>query len=60
MSRRLGILLLAVVAATGLLATPAGTTEVRAATPDLTIVGNARYDVQPDAAARPGHASTWC
>ena len=49
MSRRLGILLLAVVAATGLLATPAGTSEVRAATPDLTIVGNARYVVQPDA-----------
>ena len=54
-TRRLGLLLLAVVAATGLLATPAGTSEVRAATPDLTIVSNARYDVQPDAAPRPGH-----
>ena len=49
MSRRLALLFLAVVAATGLLATPTGTPEVRAATPDLTIVGNARYDVQPDA-----------
>jgi hypothetical protein len=48
-SRRIGILLLALVAATGLLATPAGTTEVRAATPDLTIVGNAGYVVEPDA-----------
>ena len=47
MNRRLAGLLLAVVAATGLLATPAGVTEVRAATPDLTIVTNARYDVQP-------------
>ena len=34
---------------------PLGSAEVRAATPDLTIVGNARYDVQPAAAARPGH-----
>ncbi len=49
MSRRLSLLLLAFVAATGLLAMPAGTAEVRAATPDLTIVGNARYDVQPQA-----------
>ena len=48
MSRRLAGLLLAVIAATGLLATPAGVTEVRAATPYLTIVSNARYDVQPD------------
>ncbi len=47
MSRRLSVLLLAVVAATGLLATPVGVAEVRAATPDLTIVTNARYDVQP-------------
>ena len=38
-SRRLSLLLLAVVAATGLLATPLGSAEVRAATPDLTIVG---------------------
>ncbi len=49
MSRRLSLLLLAFVAATGLLVIPAGTAEVRAATPDLTIVGNARYDVQPQA-----------
>ncbi|MGZ9160659.1 MAG: hypothetical protein ACXW4T_05785, partial [Candidatus Limnocylindrales bacterium] len=43
-------LLLAVVVALGLIAAPAGPTaplEVRAATPDLTIVGAARYDVQP-------------
>ena len=39
------VLLVAVaVAATGLLGSP---TDVRAATPDLTIVGAARYDVQP-------------
>ena len=49
MSRRFSLLLLALVAATGLLATPLGSAEVRAATPDLTIVGNARYDVQPQA-----------
>jgi hypothetical protein len=48
MSRRLAGLLLAIIAATGLLATPAGVAEVRAAAPDLTIVSNARYDVQPD------------
>lgn len=47
MSRRIAALLLAVVAATGLLATPAGTTDVRAAAPGLTIVTAARYDVQP-------------
>ncbi len=47
MSRRLAVLLLAVVAATGLLAVPAGTAEVRAATPDLTLVSDARYVVQP-------------
>ncbi len=49
MSRRFATLLLAVVAATGLLATPAGTAEVRAAAPNLTIVTDARYEVQPDA-----------
>ncbi len=39
------VLLVAVAAAaTGLLGNP---TDVRAATPDLTIVGAARYDVQP-------------
>ena len=48
-SRRFSLLLLALVAATGLLATPLGSAEVRAAAPDLTIVGNARYDVQPQA-----------
>ncbi len=44
--RPAGIVLLAAVAvaATGLLGSP---TDVRAATPDLTIVGAARYDVQP-------------
>ena len=47
MSRRLGGLLLAVVAAAGLLITPAGASEVRAASPGLTIVTDARYDVQP-------------
>ena len=50
MTRRLAGLLLAFVAATGLLAAPAsplGVAEVRAAAPDLTIVADARYDVQP-------------
>ena len=50
-ARRLATLCLAVVAAIGLLGMPVGPTtplEVRAATPDLTIVSNARYDVQPD------------
>jgi hypothetical protein len=49
-TRRLPTLLLAVVAAVGLLGTPVGPTaplEVHAATPDLTIVSTARYDVQP-------------
>ena len=49
MSRRFAALVFAVVAATGLLASPAGSSEVRAATPGLTIVTDARYDVQPDA-----------
>lgn len=47
MSRRLAALVFAVVAATGLLAGPAGATDVRAAAPGLTIVTAARYDVQP-------------
>jgi len=47
-NRRLAGLLLAIVVATGLSAGPAGVREVLAATPDLTIVTNARYDVQPD------------
>ncbi len=45
--RRLAVVLLAIVAAGGLLAAPAGVSEVRAASPDLTIVTTARYDVQP-------------
>jgi hypothetical protein len=49
MSRRVAAALLAVVAATGLLAMPSATAEVRAATPNLTIVTSARYDVQPEA-----------
>ena len=48
MSRRFAALLLAVVAATGLLASPTGTAEVHAATPSLTIVTDAQYDVQPE------------
>ena len=47
---RLASLLLAVIAAAGLLGTPVGPTAppaVRAATPDLTVVSAARYDVQP-------------
>jgi hypothetical protein len=48
-SRRAVPFLLALVVATGLLAAPgvAPVAEVRAATPDLTIVSEARYDVQP-------------
>ena len=45
--RRLAVVLLAFAAATGLLAIPAGISGVRAASPDLTIVTTARYDVQP-------------
>jgi hypothetical protein len=49
-TRRFALLLLAVVAATGWLLVPgAGVAEVRGATPNLTIVTTARYDVQPDA-----------
>ena len=48
MTRRFaGLLVLSLVAAIGLLATPAGVTDVRAAAPDLTIVTDARYDVEP-------------
>jgi hypothetical protein len=49
-ARRLASLALALIAAVGLLATPAGPAappEARAATPDLTIVSEARYEVQP-------------
>jgi hypothetical protein len=49
MTRRVAAVLLAIVAATGLLTMPSGTAEVRAATPNLTIVTSARYDVQPEA-----------
>ena len=42
-------MLLALVAATGLLVAPGGAAEVRAAAPGLTIVTSARYDVQPEA-----------
>ena len=45
--RHLAVILVAIAAAAGLLATPAGVSEVRAASPDLTIVTTARYDVQP-------------
>jgi hypothetical protein len=46
--RRSGGLALAVALASGLLAAPASVPEVRAAAPDLTIVSDARYEVQPD------------
>ncbi|MDO8484181.1 MAG: hypothetical protein Q7S35_04480, partial [Candidatus Limnocylindrales bacterium] len=46
--RRIGGLGLAIALASGLLAVPATAPEVRAATPDLTIVSAARYDVQPE------------
>jgi len=41
-------MLLAAVVAVGLVAAPSGVREVAAATPDLTLVSNARYDVQPE------------
>ncbi len=50
MTRRILPLLLALVASVGLLASPVGPTApevVRGATPDLTVVSAARYDVQP-------------
>jgi hypothetical protein len=47
-TRRLAPILLAFVAAVGLIASPQVPSEVRAATPDLTIVGDARYEVQPE------------
>jgi hypothetical protein len=40
--------LLAAVVAAGLVVAPAGIREARAATPDLTIVGEARYEVVPE------------
>ena len=48
MSRRFAGVLLACIAAAGLLAAPVRVAEVRAAAPDLTIVTDARYDVQPE------------
>ena len=48
LSRRLLPLVFALVAATGLLTAPAGAAEVRAAAPDLTIVTDATYEVQPE------------
>ena len=45
--RRLAPLLLAFVFAVGLVAAPGAAVPVWAATPDLTIVSDARYDVQP-------------
>ena len=48
LARRSVPLFLALVVATGLLAAPMAAPPVRAATPDLTIVSDARYDVQPD------------
>lgn len=50
-ARRLAAMLLALVAAIGMLGTPLGPTapaEVRAARPDLTITSHATYDVQPE------------
>ena len=46
-ARRLGLTVLALVFAIGLLAAPPAASEVRAATPDLTIVSNATYQVRP-------------
>jgi len=46
--RRLVPPVLALVTALGLLASPNAANEVRAASPDLTVTGAARYDVQPD------------
>ena len=48
MRRRFTALGLALLAATALLTSPAGTNDVQAAGPDLSIVTDARYDVQPD------------
>ena len=45
--RRSAPLLIALVVAFGLVGSPIAAAPVRAATPDLTIVSDARYDVQP-------------
>ena len=47
--RRSALLVIAVVAAVGLSMVPTEAPDVRAATPGLTIVSTARYDVQPEA-----------
>ncbi|MFL5779153.1 MAG: hypothetical protein ACJ761_09445 [Chloroflexota bacterium] len=47
-ARSLASLAFALVVAAGLVASPAGAPAVRAASPDLTIVSDTRYDVQPD------------
>jgi hypothetical protein len=46
--RRLALGVLAAVVATGLVAAPAAVRDASAATPDLTILGDARYEVVPD------------
>ena len=46
--RRFGSLVLAALVATGLLVVPGAAPSVRAAAPGLTIVTDARYDVQPE------------
>ena len=46
-TRRLGLTVLALVFAVGLVAAPPAASEVRAATPDLTIVSDATYQVRP-------------
>ncbi len=46
--RHLLLVVFALVAATGLLTVPAGAPDVRAAAPDLTIVTDATYEVQPE------------
>lgn len=48
LARRVAGIGLAVALASGLLAAPATAPHVRAAEPDLTIVSDARYDVQPE------------
>ena len=47
MTRRFGAVLFALIAAAGSMAAPVGVAEVRAAAPDLTIVSDAHYEVQP-------------
>jgi hypothetical protein len=47
-ARRVGVLGFAASLAVGLLAVPAAVPALRAAEPDLTVVSDARYDVQPE------------